>query len=102
MQFYLTKSGAEVGLASNGEEGVEKALKEHYDLILMDMQMPVMDGYAATELLREKGYNGPIIALTGFAMIGDREKTLLSGCTDYLSKPVEKQKLLDFVIRYTS
>ena len=102
LQFYLTKSGAQVEVASNGEEGVQKALSEEFDLILMDMQMPVMDGYAATEALREKGYTKPIIALTGFAMIGDREKTMQSGCTDYLSKPVEKLKLLEFVSRYVS
>lgn len=102
LQFYLTKSGARVDVANNGEEGVEKALINDYDLILMDMQMPVMDGYAATEALRQKGYQKPIIALTGFAMIGDREKTLKAGCTDYLSKPVEKQKLLEFVSRYVS
>lgn len=102
LQFYLTKSGAKVEVANNGEEGVQQALNEDFDLILMDMQMPVMDGYAATEILREKGYKKPIIALTGFAMIGDREKTLQSGCTDYLSKPVEKQKLLEFIARYVN
>lgn len=102
LQFHLTKIGAKVEVANNGEEGVQKALAEHFDLILMDMQMPVMDGYTATEILRQKSYRGPIIALTGFAMIGDKEKTLQAGCTDYLSKPVEKQKLLDFVIRYTA
>ena len=102
LQFHLSKAGAKVDLASNGEEGATMALKEKYDLILMDMQMPVMDGYAATEYLRQKGYQGPIIALTGFAMIGDREKTLQSGCTDYMSKPMDKQKLLDIVRRYTA
>jgi CheY-like chemotaxis protein len=105
--FFLTKAGAEVTLAENGEQAVQFALaaraeNRSYDVVLMDMQMPIMDGYAATRHLREQGYDGPIIALTANAMTGDREKCLAAGCTDFTSKPVNRDKLLQLVSRYST
>jgi signal transduction histidine kinase/DNA-binding NarL/FixJ family response regulator len=105
LSYYLRQAGADVTLAENGLIGLEKALaalKEGrpFDLIFMDMQMPEMDGYAASAKLRSKGYTGPIVALTAHAMATDREKCLTSGCTDYLSKPARKPQLLDMAARY--
>ena len=97
--FVLEKSGAHVTIAENGLVAVELALEAQregrpFDVILMDMQMPEMDGYAATAKLRDTGYHHPIIALTAHAMSGDREKCIRAGCDDYTTKPVSRATLL--------
>ena len=98
----LEVSGYTITVARNGQEGVDMALSQKPDLILMDMQMPVKDGLTATRELREKdGFSDlPIIALTALAMTGDREKTLEAGCTDYISKPVRVRDLIAKVAEY--
>ncbi|MFN7018270.1 MAG: ATP-binding protein [Fimbriimonadales bacterium] len=89
----LGKLQVEVDIAVNGLEAVQKATENYYDLILMDCQMPEMDGYEATRVLRARGVQTPIIALTANALEGDREKCLACGMNDYLSKPIQADKL---------
>ena len=92
----LRRRGYEVLLASDGETAVAMARSTSPDLVLMDMNLPVLDGWAATRLIRLAPETGrlPIIALTAHAMAGDREKALEAGCDDYHTKPVELQVLL--------
>jgi len=102
--FLLKKAGADVVLADNGQIAVEKALSPEgeFDVILMDMQMPVMDGYEATRVLRAANYKGPIIALTAHAMKYDQQECLDAGCDDYQAKPVDRGTLLRIVEKYAS
>jgi CheY-like chemotaxis protein len=94
---YLGKQGAQVDTADNGITGYQKALSGNYDVVLMDIQMPEMDGYTATYNLRTAGYQKPIIALTAHAMTEFKQKCLNVGCTNYLSKPVDPQKLISMI-----
>jgi len=93
----LTKKGYEVVIAVDGGEGVAKARSEKPDLILMDMHLPVLDGWEATRQLKESDDTRgiPIIALTADAMAGDREKAMEAGCDDYDTKPIELPRLLE-------
>ncbi len=96
----LEKAGAQVELAENGIEAVQLALKNAYDVILMDVQMPQMDGHEATQRLRSAGYQGTIIALTAHAMKEERERARRSGFTDFLSKPVQRDALTEIITKY--
>jgi CheY-like chemotaxis protein len=93
----LIRKGFEVVMAIDGEQAVALAQSEHPDLILMDMSLPVIDGWEATRRVKAAGETCdiPIIALTAHAMSGDREKTLDAGCDDYDTKPIEMERLLE-------
>jgi two-component system, cell cycle response regulator DivK len=93
----LERRGYQVAIALDGEQGVSMAGLEPPDLILMDMSLPVLDGWEAARLLKAapETRSIPIIALTAHAMVGDREKAIESGCDDYDTKPVEFQRLLE-------
>ena len=104
ISMHLRTAGADVTIAENGRIGVDKAVEAQadnpFDLILMDMQMPVLDGYGAVSELRRRGFRQPIIALTAHAMADDRDKCLRVGCTDYLTKPIDKNLLLGTVAEH--
>ena len=101
----LDRFGLKTDVAGDGRVACERALNSltegsPYDMILMDIQMPVMDGCEATHWLRQHGWQRPIVALTAYAMSGDRERCLYAGCDDYLAKPINITELQKVLIRY--
>lgn len=106
-QSFIEQAGGSVATASNGQEGVDavvqaKAAGQLYTAVLMDMQMPVMDGYSATAEIRRLGFNLPIIALTANAMDGDAEKCMQVGCDSFLTKPIDRNALLAMLQRFSN
>ncbi len=107
IKYLLTKAGAHVVIADNGCTAVDLALSARktgspFDVILMDMHMPKMDGYDATSHLRRAEYSGPIIALTANAMREDRQKCLNAGCDAYCPKPIDRHELIQLVAKYSA
>lgn len=100
LESMLGRCGVETSTASNGVEALKAVERLNFDVILMDMQMPVMDGYTAASRLRERQCTTPVIALTANAMKEDRKKCLEAGCDDYLSKPLQKEDLYKLLSTY--
>jgi CheY-like chemotaxis protein len=98
----ILKSNYQIFTATSAEEGIESAKRILPDLILMDIQLPGMDGLTATRAIRSDDQlkETPVIALTSFAMVGDREKALSAGCDEYLPKPIDIQSLKSTVARF--
>jgi len=102
---YLERAGAEVTLADNGLVGCEAfeaaaGGERPFELVLMDMQMPVLDGYDATRRLRAGGFDVPVVALTAHALVEERGKCLAAGCTEYVTKPVDRKRLIELCARW--
>lgn len=102
LTFILEKAGAQVTAVENGRDAVDAAMDawrrgNPFDVILMDMQMPIMDGYEAMRTLRDEGYDGTIIALTAHAMASDRDKCKQAGSDDYATKPIPRERLIQMV-----
>jgi len=103
IRAFLVDSPHSVDIASNGVEAIEKFMKNTYDLVLMDIQMPAMDGYDATRTIRKfekeqrRNIKTPVIALTAHATTDERQKCLNAGCDGHITKPVKKSKLLDAI-----
>ncbi len=94
IRIMLQRQGLEIMEATNGIDGVRMALSGDFDIVLMDMQMPLLDGYSAAAEIRAKGSRVPIVALTAHAMSGDEEKCLAAGCSGYLTKPIDESRLM--------
>lgn len=94
IQLVLSEAGADVVIVENGLEAVNAARNSRFDLIVLDMQMPVMDGYVAASQLRADGFTKPIVALTAHAMRGDEDRCISMGCSEYLTKPIHQDLLL--------
>ncbi|MEW4565050.1 CHASE domain-containing protein [Bremerella sp. JC770] len=111
ISFHLRKAGAEVTTVENGKLTIEQMTQDgtvdgplqepaRFDVVLTDMQMPEMDGYQSTQLLREKGCTLPIVALTAHAMAGDLQNCLDAGCTSYTTKPIDRKRLIQILQQY--
>jgi CheY-like chemotaxis protein len=106
IRMVLEKAGAIVEIVANGKLAVEKTLasvsSEPYSFVMLDMQMPEMDGYEAARMLRSSGYVGPIVAFTAHALSSDRAKCLAAGCDDYVSKPIDRRALIKVCERWAA
>jgi signal transduction histidine kinase/ActR/RegA family two-component response regulator len=105
VEWILRRLGAQVDTVKNGREANEMALAalddgEPYDVVFMDVQMPVLDGLDATRVLRAEGYELPIVALTAQTLAGDRDRCLEAGCDDYVSKPIDRDRMTEVVSRF--
>jgi PAS domain S-box-containing protein len=98
--YHVSHLGFEIDQADTGQAGIEKAIGQYYDIVLMDVQMPELDGFEAVRRLRNQNYQRPVIALTAYAMKGDKERCLKAGFDDYLCKPIETELLKRILLKY--
>lgn len=100
IRHFLGKAGLNVEIVENGQLAIERITEDpNFDIVVMDMQMPILDGYAATRELRKLGFTLPILALTAHALAGDKERCLEAGCSEYLTKPINRTRFLKIVQR---
>lgn len=99
ISLFLRKAGATCDFASSGKEGIEKASQFNFDIVLMDIQMPMMDGHETTRRLRKIGYKNPIVAITAHAMKQDLDKSLEAGCDAHITKPIVSKNLIATISR---
>ena len=102
MKIYLSREKAIVDIANNGLEAIDRALHNDYDIVLMDIAMPCLDGLEATRRLRALGYKKPILALTAHAMVEEVKKSLRAGCDAHLAKPVDRWNLVQGIRQHVS
>jgi len=102
LRFLLERNGFDVLCAEDGARGIEAARREPPDLILLDIQLPIMDGYAVARAIRSMAQFDatPIIAVTSYAMVGDREKCLAAGCNGYIEKPINPESFIDEIEQF--
>ena len=100
LMSYILKKYYQFERARNGQEAVEMVDKNQYDIVLMDIKMPIMDGLEATKAIKEKHPDLPILALTANAFDSDRQLAVDAGCNDFLSKPVSSEECLETIKRY--
>jgi len=96
-KMFLEQMNAQVDIAENGRIGVEKALNSVYDIVLMDIEMPVLDGFEALKQLRDKGYSGTIVAATGLTQPADRQRCMEAGFDRYIAKPYDRKALAELI-----
>lgn len=103
VSFILEKNGCEVLQARNGLDGVKMAVENEPDLILLDIQLPVMDGYSVARAIRKEPTlkNTPMVAVTSYAMPGDRDQAMQAGCTGYIEKPIDPETFMSQVEHFT-
>lgn len=100
VSLFLEQTGATVSIAENGKAGLEKALSEEFDVVLLDIQMPELDGYQTLKILKCNGYPRPVIALTAHALNEERDHAMREGFSDYLTKPIEKRLMYETLAKY--
>lgn len=100
LHMYLEKEGAEVTMVSDGAQAVKSALTADFDVILMDIQMPILDGHEAAKILRTAKFIKPILALTAHALHEERDRCFASGFTDFLTKPIKRSALIEVLTKY--
>lgn len=100
VDLLVSRTGAEIVHVGNGAEALEKAIREHFDLVLMDIQMPVMNGRDATKAIRDAGINVPIIALTANVMAEDIQDYKEAGCNEHMAKPIDKRRFYEVLASY--
>jgi len=100
LEEVIGRTGAHILWATNGQNALDMFTQNNIDLILMDIQMPLMNGFDATRAIKKLNPNIPVISQTAYAMAEDRAKSIAAGCDDYISKPISSQKLLSLIDNY--